>query len=474
MADPFISDDFILQSPAARELYHQFAKDEPILDFHNHLPPDEIAGDRSFGNMFDIWLAGDHYKWRAMRANGIGEDRITGDADPRDKFQAWAETVPHTLRNALYHWTHLELDRYFGFSGLFSPNTADEIWESGNAALQTPEFSCRSLLRRMKVRALCTTDDPIHSLEYHKAIADDPTIDIGVYPTFRPDAALWVDDAEHFNGYADRLSEVSGVDCSTLDGFLDAIRSRHDFFHEMGGRISDHGLYTVYQSDCSPAEAKAIFDKVRSGNGADAAETDKFGMFLMLFFAELDASRGWTKQLHIGCERNNNSRIFETKGRDMGCDSIADINHAAALRNYLDTLDQRGHLPNMIVYNLNPKDNYALSAMLGNFWSGSGEEPACRLQLGTAWWFLDTKEGMEWQINAFSNTALLSRFLGMLTDSRSFLSFTRHEYFRRILCNVIGEDMEKGEIPRDLDLVGGMVKRICYQNASDFFGLKIQ
>ena len=471
MPENFISDDFMLQSTAARELFHDFAKDEPILDFHNHLPPDEIASDRTFSDLNAIWLAGDHYKWRAMRANGITEDRITGDASPRDKFDAWAETVPHTLRNALYHWTHLELDRYFGFSELFSPETADEVWELGNAALATPDFSCRSLLSRMKVEALCTTDDPTHSLEHHKSIAEDSTIDIGVYPTFRPDAALWVDDAESFNGYVDRLGEVSGTDCGSFEGFLDAIRARHDFFHELGGRISDHGLYTIFEEECSRKQAEKIFDRVRSGKSAGPKKTEQFGNFLMLYFAELDASRGWTKQLHIGCERNNNSRLFETLGRDVGCDSIADVNHTAAFRRYLDTLDQRGHLPKMIVYNLNPKDNYALATMIGNFQEGCEGEPPCRLQLGTSWWFLDTKEGMEWQINAFSNTLLLSRFLGMLTDSRSFLSFTRHEYFRRILCNVVGRDVENGELPRDMEMVGGMIRRICYRNAAEFFGL---
>ncbi len=474
MSESFISEDFMLQSVAARELYHHFAKDEPILDFHNHLPPDEIAKDRTFANLYDVWLAGDHYKWRAMRANGICESRITGGAGAREKFDAWAETVPHTLRNALYHWTHLELDRYFGFSGLFSPKSADEVWEKANMALAQPEFSCRALLKKMKVRALCTTDDPIHSLEHHRAIAEDDSFDIGVFPTFRPDAALWVNDAAHFNGYADQLAQVSNQDCGTLAGFLEAIRFRHDFFHEMGGRISDHGLYTIFQTDCSKEEAVNIFDKVRTGKAADSVETDKFGNFLMLYFAELDASRGWTKQLHIGCERNNNTRLFKELGRDVGCDSPADINHTAALRKYLDTLDQRGHLPKMIVYNLNPKDNYSLSAMLANFQSTKPGYPPCPLQLGTAWWFLDTKEGMEWQINAFSNTSLLSRFLGMLTDSRSFLSFTRHEYFRRILCNVIGQDIERGEIPRDMEMVGSMVKRICYQNAADFFGFELK
>lgn len=473
MAQPFIHDAFMLQSPAARDLYDGFARDEPILDFHNHLPPDEIAADRHFANLQEIWLAGDHYKWRAMRANGIPEERITGDAGARDKFDAWAETVPHCLRNALYHWTHLELSRYFGFEGLFSPETADEVWNLGETKLAEPGFSCRGLLERSKVRALCTTDDPTHSLEHHRAIREDESFAIGVYPTFRPDPALWVHEADGFNAWTDRLAEASGTDCSTLAGFQDAIRSRHDFFHEMGGRLSDHGLHHVFDAECSEEKAARIFDKVRSGTDADAAETEAFGNFLMLFFAELDASRGWTQQLHIGAERNNNTRLFRSLGRDVGCDSMADVDHAAAVGKFFDTLDQRGHLPKTILYNLNPMDNYALATMLGNFQSGNPGEPPCRMQLGTAWWFADTKEGMEWQINAFSHTSLLSRFLGMLTDSRSFLSFTRHEYFRRILCNVVGEDMEKGEIPRDLELAGDMVRRICFSNAAEFLGLEI-
>lgn len=473
MSSPFIHDDFMLQSLAAKELYHHFAKDEPILDFHNHLPPDEIADDRRFENLFDIWLAGDHYKWRAMRANGISEERITGDVSPRDKFDAWAETVPHTLRNALYHWTHLELSRYFDFNGLFSPATADEVWEKGNARLSEPNYSCRGLLKMSQVRALCTTDDPLHSLEHHEAIAKDPNINTRVYPTFRPDAALWVDDANHFNSYADKLSDVSGVDCSSLAGFCDAIRARHDFFHEKGGRLSDHGLHHLFEGDCSQDQAETIFNKVRRGKNADEAETEAFGSYLMLFFGELDASRGWTKQLHIGCERNNNERLFKTLGRDIGCDSMADLNHVATVGNYLSNLDKRNHLPKIMLYNLNPKDNYSLAGMMGNFQQAKPGEPPCRLQLGTAWWFLDTKEGMEWQINAFSNNSLLSRFNGMLTDSRSFLSFTRHEYFRRILCNVIGKDVENGEIPRDMELVGDMVRRICFQNPAEFFGLEL-
>lgn len=473
MSAPFIHDDFMLQSPAARELYHLFAKSEPILDFHNHLPPQEIAENRRFENLYDIWLAGDHYKWRGMRANGIPEERITGSASPRDKFDAWAETVPHCLRNALYHWTHLELARYFDFDGLFSPQTADQVWESGLAKLAQPTHTCRGLLELSQVRALCTTDDPTHSLEHHQAIAADPSIRTRVYPTYRPDPSLWVHEAAAWNTYTDKLSVVSGVDCSSLGGFCDALRSRHDFFHSLGGRLSDHGLHHIPDADCSTEKAAAIFDKVRRGQNADESESEAFAAYLMLFFGELNASRNWTMQLHIGAERNNSQRLFEKLGRDVGCDSMADVNHAGAVRRFLNTLDQRHHLPKVMLYNLNPKDNYALAAMLGNFLEAKPGDPPCRLQLGTAWWFMDTKEGMEWQINTFSNTSLLSRFNGMLTDSRSFLSFTRHEYFRRILCNVIGQDMENGEIPRDLELVGGMVRRICFQNAAEFFDLAL-
>lgn len=476
MSSPFIHDDFMLHSLAARELYHNFARDEPIIDFHNHLPPDQIARDHSFADLFEIWLAGDHYKWRAMRANGIPESHITGEASPRDKFNAWAKTMPHCLRNPLYHWTHLELARYFDFYGLFSTKTMDEVWNLGIETLARPTHSCRGLLLQSKVRALCTTDDPTDSLEHHRAIAEDQSFLVRVYPTYRPDRALWVDDAESFNAYADQLSSVSGIDCSTLAGFQDALRARHDFFHENGGRLSDHGLHHLFLSDeveVSPSRAAAIFDKVRSGQSADVAETEAFGAYLMLFFGELNAARGWTMQLHIGAERNNSSRLFSKLGRDIGCDSMADVNHIAAVRRFFDTLDRRGHLPKVMLYNLNPKDNYPLATMLGNFIVAKPGDPPARLQLGTAWWFMDSKEGMEWQINAFSNTSLLSRFNGMLTDSRSFLSFTRHEYFRRILCNVVGEEVENGELPRDMELVGDMIRRICFQNAADFFALTL-
>ncbi len=469
----FIHDDFILQNSAARDLYHGFARDEPILDFHNHLPPDEIAADRTFGDLYEIWLAGDHYKWRAMRANGVEERFCTGEASPREKFDAWAATVPHTMGNPLYHWTHLELSRYFGIDDLFAPDTADRVWETGKTKLAEPGFSTRGLLERMKVRALCTTDDPVDSLQHHAAIRDDNSCGVRVYPTFRPDAALGVDDAATFNGWLDRLADVSGMDCSNLEKFKEAIRSRHDFFHHMGGRISDHGLHHIFDAECSQAEAEDIFDAAKRGLSADEAATEKFGNYMMLFFGELDAAAGWTKQLHIGCERNNSTLRFQKLGRDVGCDSMADVNHAQALRHYLDALEQRGGIPKMIVYPLNPVDNYALATMLGNFQGGQSTkgEPPCRLQLGTSWWFMDCKDGMEEQMRVFANTSLFSHFVGMLTDSRSFLSFTRHEYFRRILCNRLGQDMENGELPRDAELIGDMVRRICYGNAERFFGL---
>ena len=469
----FIHDNFLLQTSAARDLYHEYAKEEPILDFHNHLPPNEIANDRRFENLYDVWLAGDHYKWRAMRANGIPERFCTGDATPREKFDAWAATVPHTLRNALYHWTHLELARYFDTHDLFNPDTADALWDKANGLLAGEGYTTRGLLKRSKVRALCTTDDPTDSLEHHRAIAADPSCEVRVFPTFRPDAALRLETPAEWNAWVDRLSAVSATDCGSLTGMLEAIRARHDYFHKLGGRISDHGLHHIFDEPCSEAEASRIFDRARLGGAVSAGEVEQFGNFLMLYFGELDASRGWTKQLHIGAERNNSTRRFQNIGRDIGCDSMADVNHAGPLRRYLDTLEQRGALPKMILYNLNPQDNYAMATMLGNFQGGDAGGPPSRLQLGTAWWFMDTREGMEWQINAWSNTGLLSRFVGMLTDSRSFLSFARHEYFRRILCDLLGGEMERGELPRDLDLVGGMVRRICFQNAADFFGLAL-
>jgi glucuronate isomerase len=465
---PFIHDDFLLLSDPARRLYHEFAKDEPILDYHNHLPPKDIAANRSFANLFEIWLEGDHYKWRAMRSNGIAEAFCTGAAEPLEKFFAFARTVPHTLRNPIYHWTHLELKRYFGIDTLLDESTAPAIWEETEARLAEPGFSARAILNRWKVRALCTTDDPADDLCWHRELAADASFPVRVFPTFRPDKALNVQDAAAFNAWTDRLAGIANVDIASYAALQEALRKRHDDFHALGGRLSDHGLIHCHADFCSDATAAAIFDKVRSGIGATPEEQGKFATSLMLFFGQLDAEKGWTKQLHLGALRNNNTHLFRSIGPDIGCDSIGDWNQGVALSRYLGRLTEMQALPKTVLYNLNPADNYLFAAMAGNFMDG--ETPG-KVQFGSGWWFLDQKEAMEWQINALSNVGLLSRFIGMLTDSRSFMSFPRHEYFRRTLCNLLGRDMADGLIPDDLEMIGAMVRKICYANARDFLGL---
>jgi len=468
----FIHDDFLLTTKAARRLYHEFAEEPPIYDYHTHLPVDEIARDQRFESIAHIWLGGDHYKWRAMRANGIPESHITGSAPWKDKFLAFAKTVPNTLRNPLYHWTALELKRFFGIDELLSESTAESIWERCNEQLASPEFSCRQLLTRSNVRVVCSTDDPTDSLEHHQTVAALPGFGTKVYPTFRPDAGMKLDDLVAWNAWTDKLAAVSGEACDTLASFKSGIRKRHDFFHSVGGRLSDHGLTAMDAEAATENEASGIFDKARASHALTAADILRFRSYLMLYFGELDAEKGWTKQLHLGALRNTNTRLFQQLGRDIGCDSPDDPSHAAGLQFYLDTLEQRGHLPKMVLYNLNPKDNYVFASIIGNY-QGNEEGIAGRLQFGSGWWFLDTMEGMEWQINALSSVGLLAPFVGMLTDSRSFLSPPRHEYFRRILCNLIGKDVEHGLLPDDYDLVGGMVERICYANAHKFFGMDV-
>ncbi len=464
----FIHDDFLLSTDAAKKLYHDFAKDEPILDYHNHLPPKDIAQDRQFKNLFEIWLEGDHYKWRAMRCNGVPEELITGKASPRDKFMAWAKTVPHTLRNPLYHWTHIELNRYFGIDALLDEHNAAAIWDQTETALAKPEMSARNILRSQKVRALCTTDDPADPLPWHEQCAADG-FEIGVYPTFRPDKSYGVHQPEAWNAWCDKLSETSGVDVTSYGQLLAALAKRHDDFHAIGGRLSDHGLNVAYANPCSDAEAERIFAKARAGTAATAEEQDQFASNIMLHVGRLNAAKGWTMQLHIGALRNNNTRLAKQVGADVGVDSIGDWNHAEPLSRFLDSLDSENALPKTVLYNVNPGLNYVLGTMIGNFMDGA--TPG-KIQFGSGWWFLDQKEGMEMQINALSNLGLLSRFIGMLTDSRSFMSFPRHEYFRRTLCNLIGKDIESGEVPADYGLVGGMVKNICYANAHAYLGLK--
>ncbi|BCM93630.1 uronate isomerase [Abditibacteriota bacterium] len=466
---PFVHDDFLLQTASARRLYHEHAANEPILDYHNHLPPRDIANNRQFADLFEIWLEGDHYKWRAMRANGVEERLCTGDATPRDKFLAWAKTVPQTLRNPLYHWTHLELARYFGIPDLLNETSAPRIWEQANELLATPEFRAQGLLQRFDVRALCTTDDPADPLEYHEAIAKSGE-HTRVYPTFRPDKAFGVDAPATFNSWLNKLGATINREVQTLDDLLGALEQRHSDFHAIGGRLSDHGLNHAFDDFASEAEASAIFERARLGQAATPDQRARFAGFLMLFFGELDAKRGWTKQLHIGALRSTNTRALQNLGPDTGFDSIGDWSQAQNLARYLDTLESRDSLPKTVIYNLNPADNYVMATMAGNFQDG---RIAGKIQFGSGWWFLDQKEAMEWQLNALSNNGLLSRFIGMLTDSRSFMSFPRHEYFRRVLCNLIGRDMENGELPDDFELVGTMVKNICYKNVRDYLGLEV-
>ena len=468
MKDAFITENFLLQNEAAVRLYHQYANDLPIIDYHCHLPPQQIADDHRFRNLAEIWLAGDHYKWRLMRANGIPERFITGDAPDWEKFLAWAETVPKTLRNPIYHWTHMELKRPFGISDrLLGPDTAQGIWDECNAKLAQPAFSARGIMRQMNVVLVCTTDDPIDTLEHHAAIAADKSFPIRVLPAFRPDRAMAVESAVAFNEYVDRLATVAHINITDFAHFLDAIRERHAFFHRMGCRLSDHGIETFYAEDYTNAEVRGIFRKIRDRCELAPSEILKFRSAMLHEFAVMDCERGWTQQFHIGVIRNANTRLFQALGRDIGCDSIGDFPLARPMAKFLDRLDQQGKLAKTIVYNLNPRDNELLATLIGNFQDGS--VPG-KLQFGSAWWFNDQKDGMERQMEALSNCGLLSRFVGMLTDSRSFLSYTRHEYFRRILCTLLGAEMESGLLPRDLEMVGGMVRDICYNNAASYFG----
>lgn len=465
---PFIHEDFLLDSAPARQLYHEHAASLPIIDYHCHLPPDQIAADNRFANLTQIWLYGDHYKWRAMRSNGVAERFITGDAADWEKFLKWAETVPYTLRNPLYHWTHLELNRPFGINDrLLDPKTAEGIWEECNARLATPEFSCRGIMKQMKVEVVCTTDDPADSLEHHRAIAADKSFGIRVLPTWRPDKAMAVENPAAFNAYLDKLGAVANVDIKNFAVLRQALRIRQDFFASLGCRLSDHGLDTIYAEDYTEKGVAAIFAKARGGSAPAPAEAAKFKSALLHEFAVMDAEKGWTQQFHIGALRNSNMRLFAHLGPDIGCDSIGDAPIAQQLSKFLARLDHDGKLAKTILYNLNPRDNEVYATMIGNFQDGS--VPG-RIQWGSAWWFLDQIDGMTRHLEALSQLGLLSRFVGMLTDSRSLLSYTRHEYFRRLLCNLLGADMQRGLIPKDYRLVGAMVEDICYRNARQYFG----
>ncbi len=469
MTKPFIHDDFMLQNDAARTLYHDYAAGMPIFDYHCHLPPAEVAADLNYQNLTQVWLYGDHYKWRALRSNGIAEQYCTGDASDEEKFMKWSETVPRCLRNPLYHWTHLELKRYFDIDELLSPATAKDIYDKTAHLLHSPEFSTRNLMRKMNVKVVCTTDDPVDSLEHHQQIAADG-FEIKVLPTWRPDKAMAVTDAAVFNTYLDRLAAAAGIDIRDFASCLDALRRRHEYFHARGCRLSDHGLNNVPSGDYTEIAMKGIFSKIRSGKELSLDEVQTFTLGMLVEFGIMDAEKGWTQQFHIGPIRNNNTLKFQTLGPDAGFDSIGDDIYALPLSRFLDRLARQKKLTKTILYNINPRDNYLMATMIGNF---QDDTIPGKIQFGSGWWFLDQKEGMSWQLNALSNLGLLSRFVGMLTDSRSFLSYPRHEYFRRILCNLLGEDIEKGELPHDIPMIGRMVQDICFNNARDYFGIEV-
>lgn len=465
----YLDENFLLHSPTARRLFHEVAKDQPIIDYHCHLSPREIATNHRWENLSDIWLGGDHYKWRLMRANGVNEDLITGDSTPREKFQAWAETVPYTLRNPIHHWTHIELQRYFGIDLMLSADTADEVWDRANARLAEDDFCVHGILKKFDVRVVGTTDDPADPLDDHAAIAAS---DLGtvVAPTFRPDKAFLVDRPELLKPWIAKLEAISNTSISHLSDLLAALQKRHDDFHAAGARLSDHGLDRLPALPCSDEEAALIFDNALSGKAASDDEKEKFSFYLMVFFGQLDAAKGWTKQLHLGAFRNVNSRMFERLGPDSGFDTIGDTPQGPALVHYLNTLASENALPKIVLYNLNPRDNYLFACLTGAFQDGTF---AGKIQFGSGWWFLDQKNGMELQLDALSATGLLSRFVGMLTDSRSFLSFPRHEYFRRILCNLIGSEADRGELPDDFEALSGLIRDICFGNAKRQFGFDV-
>ncbi|MDP0501549.1 MAG: glucuronate isomerase [Verrucomicrobiota bacterium JB022] len=465
----FIHKDFLLSTKAARKLYHDYADGEPICDYHCHLSPQEVANDKRWDNIGEMWLGGDHYKWRAMRACGIPESSITGkETTWKQKFDAYAKTLPNALRNPLYHWSHLELKRYFDIDTLLSPKTADKIWKEANERLQSPEFSAQNVLRKFDVRYVGTTDDPIDSLEYHKqfAASGHPT---RMVPTFRPDKATKLANLSAWNQWVEALAARANQEIQSLGDLLAALKQRHDFFHDMGARLSDHGLDVMPGIDCTEAEAEAIFAKARKGSAVSEKEEEQFGFFILRYVGQLNAAKGWTMQLHLAALRNTNARMMEKLGPDTGYDSLDDVPVARQVARFMDSLSSTNELPKTILYTVNPSQFYSLAVLMGNFQDGTVEG---KIQLGSGWWHMDTLDGMTKQIDTLSSVGLLSPFVGMLTDSRSFLSYPRHEYFRRLLCEILGQDIEKGLVPADYDLVGDMVRRICYSNATNYFGLK--
>jgi glucuronate isomerase len=464
----FLDQNFLLQNKTAERLYHDFAADMPIIDYHCHLDPAQIAGNINFKNLTDIWLSGDHYKWRAMRANGINEAYITGTKTDWEKFEQWAATVPYTLRNPLYHWTHLELQRYFDISEILSSKTAKAIYDDCTQKLQRPEYSVQSLITKMNVEVICTTDDPLDSLEHHQKIRA-ASLKVKVSPAFRPDKAMNTDNLFSLNDYINKLESVSNTSVSTYADYLKALKQRHNYFAENGCTISDHGLEQLYAEDYTDKEISEIFSKIRSGKALQPGEVLKFKSAMLYEFALWDHEKGWVQQYHIGALRNNNTRGYREAGPDTGYDSIGDFSQAQSLSKFLNRLDNTDQLAKTIIYNINPADNELIATMTGNFNDGTA---AGKIQFGSAWWFLDQKDGMTNQLNTLSSMGLLSKLVGMLTDSRSFLSYPRHEYFRRLLCNLFGTDIENGELPNDIEWTGKIIRDICYYNAKEYFGFK--
>jgi len=465
MIKPFLNENFLLQNSIAEKLYHDFAKDLPIIDYHNHLPPEEIVNDKIFSTITEVWLKGDHYKWRAMRANGINEKYITGNSSDQEKFLKWGETVPYTMRNPLYHWTHLELQRYFGIDELLNTDSAEKIYRQTNDALQQKGFSVKALLKKMKVEVVCTTDHPTDSLVFHKKEKETGG-DFKMLPTFRPDKFLVVDNPE-FLIYLEQLESILNSDISTFDELLAGLENRIEFFYSLGCQLADHGLSQLYAVNFNGKNLDKILQKRKKQKKINKKESAIFQMAMLHELGKIYHQKNWTMQFHLGAIRNNNSRLLNLIGADVGADSIGDYEQAEGLSAFLNHLDAEGKLAKTILYNLNPRDNEVFATMMGNF--NDGSSPG-KVQWGSAWWFLDQKDGMEKQVNTLSNMGLLSRFIGMLTDSRSFLSFPRHEYFRRILCNLIGTDVVNGELPNDPKWLGEMVENICYKNAKQYFG----
>ncbi len=464
----YIKDDFLLTNEPARQLYHEFARELPIIDYHCHLPAGLIAEDHRFANLAEVWLAGDHYKWRLMRANGVPERYCTGDSPDYEKYMKWAETVPKCVRNPAYHWAHMELKRPFGIADrLFTPDTAPGIWEECNEKLAQPAFSARGIMRQMRVALVCTTDDPVDDLAAHRKIAADPDFDIRVLPTWRPDKALAVDDPAVFTAWVARLEAAAGMDCPTWERLLEALRKRQDFFHDCGCRIADHGLEVPHAADFTPAAVEAAYRAARDGNTPDADAALQYKSATLLELGRMNHAKGWAQQLHIGPIRNLNSRMAALLGPDTGYDSVGDAPFARPLAKYLDSLERTGQLAPTVLYTINPAANMVLATMTGNFQDGSAPG---KMQFGSGWWFNDQMDGMIRQMEMLSQTGLLSRFVGMLTDSRSFLSYTRHEYFRRILCNMIGSDIANGLLPMGYKTYGELVRDVCYNNANAYFG----